>query len=216
MVECQSDMMVVGETHQGDQMLNFVRRGGFDVLLLEVALLGNKSITGIGELREVAPGLAILVLSSINDAATVYAAMRAGVNGYMSKKYSGAEVVDAVRKIVSGGIYISPDLARKLVFSIFNRTWFSNPDFLNAREFEIFALIASGQTPMQISDQLRLNVATVNRYRKRIMVQMNVSSVGELIRYAQIMRSTPKEHFIDNQLAEDDAARSYVRPVFFD
>lgn len=192
MVDSQPDMLVVGETRHLGETLRYIQAGGFDVLLLEVALFSDERINVMRKIRENAPDVMILVLSSINDSATVYAAMRTGINGYMSKRYSSAELLNAVRKVAAGGTFISHDLAQQLAFSVFNPAWVGSPDMLTARELEIFALIASGRTAVQISDFLDINVATVNRHKKRIMKRMDLYTMDDLVRYAQVIQLAPQ------------------------
>jgi DNA-binding NarL/FixJ family response regulator len=110
-------------------------------------------------------------------------AFKAGASAYLAKESAPSQMVLAIRKVVSGGRYLSQDLAEKLAAGL--DTDVSRPphEILSDREFEVLRLIAAGKTTTEIADQLSLSVKTVSTYRTRILEKLHLKTSAELIRY---------------------------------
>jgi DNA-binding NarL/FixJ family response regulator len=103
----------------------------------------------------------------------------------MSKDVAPDELINAIRKVLAGGRYVSPTLAEKLAMDLNTRDTGRPPhEVLSEREFEVLRMIASGKAVGDIAEEIHLSVATVSTYRARILLKMNMNTTAELIRYA--------------------------------
>jgi two-component system invasion response regulator UvrY len=110
--------------------------------------------------------------------------LKAGASGYMNKESAPEELIKAVRKLLSGGRYVSPTLAETLAVDLGRDDGTPAHERLSDREFEVLRNMASGKTVGQIAQELHLSVPTVSTYRARILEKMGMSTNAELIRYA--------------------------------
>jgi DNA-binding NarL/FixJ family response regulator len=110
--------------------------------------------------------------------------LKAGASGYLTKDSAADELVKAIRKVVSGGRYISPFLAEKLVFEMAADSSRLPHETLSAREFQVLRLLAAGQSVKEIAADLSLSVKTVSTYRARMLEKMHLGTTAELIHYA--------------------------------
>ena len=111
-------------------------------------------------------------------------ALKAGASGYLAKESAPDQMVVAIRKVLSGGKYVSPALAEKLAADLAHDPSLEPSEILSDREFEILRIIAAGKTTTAIADQLSLSVKTVSTYRTRILEKLQLKTAPELIRYA--------------------------------
>ena len=102
----------------------------------------------------------------------------------MNKENSPEELVHAIKRLLSGGRYVSPVLAERLAWDLSEATWQPVHETLSDREFEVLRMIGCGKTVSLIAEELHLSVATVSTYRGRILEKMKMTSTAELIRYA--------------------------------
>lgn len=179
-----SDIVIKGEAGNGKEVLQQVRTGRWDVVVLDVTMPGTHGLDLLKQLKAHDPKLRILVLSMHPEDDYAVRLLRAGASGYLSKRSVSDQLVEAIRKVAQGGKYVSPALAEKLVFDLD-----IDPDDLphkrlSDREFQVFCLIASGMTVTEIAEELSLSVKTVSTYRARILDKMNMQRNAELTRYA--------------------------------
>jgi two-component system invasion response regulator UvrY len=179
-----SDIAIKGEASDGDKVLEKVRGGGWDVLVLDLTMPGLSGLDLIKQLRIEFPKLPILVLSMHPEDQYAVRLLRAGASGYLTKDAAADQLVAAIRKVVGGGRYVSPTLAEKLVFDLTAKTDGPIHEALSNREFQVLCLIASGRTVTEIAEELVLSVKTISTYRSRILGKMDMSSNAELTRYA--------------------------------
>lgn len=186
-----SDMEVAGEAADGPEALERARLGGYDVVVLDITMPGRSGLEVLKDLRLEQPKLPVLVLSMHSEEQFAVRLLKTGAAGFLSKESAPDELVNAIRKVVGGGRYVSPTLAEKLAFEID-----SGPDkliheTLSDREFQVMRMIASGRTLKEIAGELSLSVKTISTYRVRILTKLKLHSNAELIHYA-----------ITNQLVE--------------
>ena len=144
-------------------------RSGFDILK---------------ELKYEQPHLPVLVLSIHAEEQLAVRALKAGASGYVTKENAPNELVKAIRKVVSGGKYISPGLAETLAFGLEAVSDRPRHETLSDREFQVMQLMANGKTLTEIAGELALSVKTVSTYRTRLLEKLNLKSNAELMRYA--------------------------------
>lgn len=183
-IEEQPDMKVEGEAGSAAEVLDLVRKQGFDLLVLDITMPGKSGLDVLKEIKQEKPKLPVLILSMHPEDQYAVRVLKAGAAGYLTKESAPEQLVEAVRKIVSGGRYISPSLAEKLALELQIPSDKAPHELLSDREYEVLCLIASGKTVMEIAKQLALSVKTISTYRSRILEKMNMKTNAELTHYA--------------------------------
>ena len=183
-LESTDDIEVVGEATDGFEVLAHVRKGGFDLLLLDLSMPGRSGIDLIRQIRTESPKLPVLVLTMYEEEQYAIRSIRAGAQGYLTKESAGTQLVHAIRKVASGKPYISIEVAEQLALDIMTPEKPLPHSQLSNREFEIFNLLAQGKTVTDIGQQLHLSVKTVSTHKSRILNKMGMHSISEIVRYA--------------------------------
>jgi two-component system invasion response regulator UvrY len=179
-----SDMLVAGEAASGQQVLDLVREGGWDVILLDIAMPGRGGIETLKILRQEKPEIPVLVLSMYPEEQYAIRTMKAGAAGYLTKESAPEELISAIRKVSGGGVYVSASLAEKLASHVSRDKEKPVHERLSDREYQVMIMIASGMTVKEIADRLSLSVKTISTNRARIMNKMGMKNNAEIIRYA--------------------------------
>lgn len=156
-----------GEAASFGSALDLARREDWDVAVLDISLDGRSGLELLKQLRRMRPRLPVLVLSMHSEEQYARRAFRSGAAGYLTKDSPSEEVVEAVRRVASGGRYVSPGLAERLVYELSSGLERAPHETLSDREFEVMHLIASGKTLSEIASELSLSVNTVSTYRAR-------------------------------------------------
>lgn len=178
------DFQVVGEARDGHEVMSRVRELDFDLLLLDMSMPGKSGIELIKQVRSEKPKLKILVLSMHEEHQYAVRAIRAGASGYLTKESASRQLVEAIRKVAGGGAFISSEVAQELALGAMPDAKGPLHATLSDREFQVFLMIASGKAISDIAEQLNLSVKTVSTHKANILQKMNMSTPGELIRYA--------------------------------
>jgi two-component system, NarL family, response regulator LiaR len=172
-IAAEADMVLLGEASTGAQALALVKATQPDVVLLDIQMPDMDGITAAIAIRQVHPAAAILILSSYSDDAHLYAALRAGVNGYLLKEMSGDALVAAVRGATSGVPQLHPKVARRLMDRV------APPDdplaHLSQREQDVLRKIARGMSNKEIAAVLDLTELTVKTYVRDILSKLGVA-----------------------------------------
>lgn len=182
--EGNDEITVVGEAIDGFSVINQVRKGGFDMLLLDLSMPGRSGIDLIRQIRTEAPKLPILVLTMYEEEQYAVRSIRAGAQGYLTKESAGDQLVNAIKKVASGRPYISMEVAEQLALGIMTPENEMPHTQLSDREFEVFNLLASGKSITDIGAQLHLSVKTVSTHKSRILTKMGMHSLAEIVQYA--------------------------------
>jgi DNA-binding NarL/FixJ family response regulator len=161
-----------------------VRGERWDVVVLDVGLAGRSGLDLIPEIRRLRPEARVLVLTMFSEEQYAVRAIRAGAAGFLTKESAPDKLVEAVRKIASGGRFITPELADALASMVAGDADRKPHELLSNREFEIMKLIGSGKTVSQIADVLSLSVKTVSTHRTRLLRKMGMKTNAELTHYA--------------------------------
>jgi DNA-binding NarL/FixJ family response regulator len=179
-----ADMVVAGEAVNGQEALDQVRMGGWDVLVLDITMPSRSGFDILKELKHEQPDLPVLVLSIHAEEQLAVRVLKAGASGYLTKENAPEELVKAIRKVVSGGRYISPALAESLAFGLDAASDRPRHEMLSDREFQVMQMMASGKTLTEIAETLSLSAKTVSTYRTRLLEKLELKTNAELIRYA--------------------------------
>jgi two-component system, NarL family, invasion response regulator UvrY len=179
-----SDILVGGEASTAGEVRQLVRDQRWDVIVLDVNMPGGSGLDLLGELRRQVPGVRILVLTVYPEDQYAVRAIRAGAAGFLTKESAPERLIEAVRKIASGGRYVSAELAETLASLVAGEADGPPHSRLTDREFEVFKMLASGRTVSQAATDLGLSVKTVSTHRLRILKKMQMATNAELTHYA--------------------------------
>jgi len=178
------DIKMAGEATNGSEVLQQVRDGIFDLLLLDMNMPGVNGSELIGLVKACRPALPILVYSMHNEAHVACSTFKAGASGYFTKNSDPKMLMEAIRKVSGGGQYIDPAIAEQMAFdSAFPQLKLPHT-LLSDREFEIFRLIVAGKSVNEIAEQLFISNKTVSTHKTHLMEKMNLHNVADLVRYA--------------------------------
>ncbi|GMW00276.1 MAG: DNA-binding response regulator [Candidatus Hydrogenedentota bacterium] len=183
-LEATPDLSVEGEASNGAEMIELVRSQEWDALIMDLHMPGVGGIDLLRQVNALRPKLPVLILTVQPEDVYAKRLLQAGAAGYLTKESVTDELLTAVRKICSGGRFVSQSLAEKLFFSKEGENGRAPHEALSDREFEVLRLLASGMTPTEIAHKLCLSVKTVSTYRARILDKMDMKTNAELMRYA--------------------------------
>jgi DNA-binding NarL/FixJ family response regulator len=184
MLAAESDLSVVGEAKNGQEVVELSRRVPWEVAVLDYNMPGKNGLELIKELHQRYPGRAVLILSMYPEDRYAVRALKAGAAGYLTKESAPEELVGAIRKVASGGRYVTPTLGEKLALELEDDRGKPLHETLSDREYQVMWMIASGKTVRQIAGELFLSPNTVSTHRTRILRKMSMKSNAELMHYA--------------------------------
>jgi len=173
-----------GEAGSAQQVLSEVQSVDWDLLILDVMMPGRSGLDILKELKGLRPKLPVLILSTYPESLLGKRALKAGASGYMNKECAPEDLIKAVRRVLAGGRYVSPELAEMLALDLDRHADEPLHARLSDRELEVLRLIGTGKTVSQIADLLHLSVTTVSTYRAHILEKMQLTTTAELMNYA--------------------------------
>lgn len=180
----QPDMQVVGEAANYAEVMQQVRRGECDVLLLDIAMPGKNGIETLKQVKHEYPKLPVLMLSMYPEDQYAVRALKAGAAGYLNKVSAADQLVHALRQLARGRRYITAELADSLAASLTGNQDVPAHELLSDREFQTLCQIAAGKTLAQIGDELAVSPKTISVYRARLLAKLKLTTNAELTRYA--------------------------------
>jgi len=181
LIQRQPDMQVCGTADNIADGLFLVRSMQPQLLVLDITLKGPSGLELIKEISAQQLDVPILVLSMHEEMLYAERALRAGAKGYISKQESSEHIMSAIRQVLLGQTYLSPQMTAKIV-----RTFSGGPTHIGGiagltdRELEVFQLIGSGHTTREIGARLNLGASTVETYRARIKIKLNLENASQL------------------------------------
>ena len=178
------DILVAGEASTAPEVRRLALEERWDVIVLDINLPGGSGIELLSELRRERPELRFLVLTMYPEDQYAVRSIRAGAAGFLTKESAPEKLIEAVRKIASGGRFVTPELAETLASLFAGETSGPPHERLSDREFEVLKALASGKTVSQVAVDLGLSVKTVSTHRTRILKKMNMTTNAELTHYA--------------------------------
>jgi two-component system invasion response regulator UvrY len=178
------DIVVVGEASTGRQVLEVVRKDGYDVLVLDIAMPEGGGLEVLHQLRSLKPDLPVLILSMYSEKQYAERTLKAGAAGYLTKETAPGELVTAIRQVAGGGKYVSRSLAEELAIALSGERESEPHKALSTREYQVMCLLAAGKAVTQIASELSLSVKTVSTYRTRVLEKLGLANNAEVIRYA--------------------------------
>ena len=178
------DMQVVGEAGNGEQLMDVLRQTPCDVVLLDISMPGVNGLEAIPRIRALLQPPAVLMLSMHDEAQMAARALKIGAAGYATKDSDPALLLTAIRKVASGGRYIDPELADRMVFEVGLTDSRPPHALLSEREFSVFERLVQGEGVNEIAQHLAISSKTVSTHKARLMEKIGAHSVAELVKFA--------------------------------
>jgi DNA-binding NarL/FixJ family response regulator len=165
-----------------DDTLILLKNQKFDVLILDINIPGGNDFQMVEKVKEIQPGIKILIFSSYEETTYALRYLKAGANGYLEKSASEVQIIKAITSIYTKGKYLSDQVQEQLLDSLTNSGNMQvDSSVLTNRELEVAKLIAEGESTSTISDRLNLQTSTVSTHKKNIFEKLKISNVAELI-----------------------------------
>ena len=188
-LERSSEFSVIGEADTGAAALQLTRQERPEIVLMDIGLPGLSGIEATTEILRYSPQIKIVILSMYDDEHSVVSAIRSGARGFVLKKASDNDLLDAMRTVAKGGSYLSPQVSDRLLSRIQRGDMDSKPatnalEGLSPREMQVLRLVAEGKTSKEIAAILDLGLQTVRSYRKTMMKKLGVNNVASLTQLA--------------------------------
>jgi two-component system response regulator DegU len=183
------EFRVVGEAETGTDAVQFVKSHKPDMVLMDIGLPGLNGVETTAEILRHHPECRVVILSMYDDEHSVVSAIRSGARGFILKRASDTDLVDALRIVARGGSYLSPQVSDRLLLRIQKGDLESKPataalEILSPRELQVLRMVAEGKTSKEIAVMLDLREQTVRSYRKTMMKKLGVNNVAGLTQLA--------------------------------
>lgn len=180
------DLEVLAEAENGEEALELVGQINPDVIVMDLLMPGMSGLEATRRLQELKFPGSILILTVHAQERYLFPVLQAGGSGYVLKSAAHDELVEAIRTVARGEVYLQPGLATNLLTSIWNRGDIKHmaPDKLTQREREILQSVAEGFTSSEIAENLVISPKTVETHRKRIMMKLGLRRRHELVEFA--------------------------------
>jgi DNA-binding NarL/FixJ family response regulator len=181
LINSELDMYVCGEADNSSDALQLAETAGADIVLVDITLKGPSGLELLKDLKARGIHIPALVLSMHDELLYAERVLRAGAKGYIGKHETSREVMVAIRKVLSGKVYIGSRMTARVLENFgANARPQTGVSQLTDRELEVFELIGRGRTNRQICSQLRLGPSTVDTYRARIKTKLNLQNASQL------------------------------------
>jgi DNA-binding NarL/FixJ family response regulator len=180
-------MEVCGEAEGAEQALRLIRTAMPDLAIVDIALKASSGLELIRSIKALSISVPVLVLSMHEESLYADRALRAGASGYITKSQEAGDVLIAIRAVLAGKVYLSPEMTTDLLKNLGATGIRGVPrsvDRLTDRELQVLELIGRGRTTREIAETLKLGVATIDTYRARIKEKMNFRNATDLVHFA--------------------------------
>lgn len=178
------EVELVGEARNGWEVIELARACSPSLLLLDMNMPGPNGVELIKRMREEAPRLPILVLSMHGESQIAGRAIKSGAAGYLTKDSEPETLVFAIRQVASGGHYIEPAIAERLLFQPSPKDTVEPHTTLSDREYQVFLMLVQGRSVNEIADELHLSAKTISTHKTRLLKKLGLDNLSDLVRYA--------------------------------
>lgn len=198
-LERQDGIVIVAEASSGEDAVNAMSDTRPDVIVMDLTMPGMGGLEATRRMAKLYPQSRVLVLTVHTDQQYFFEVMAAGAAGYVTKQSAADDLVDAIRAVANGNIYLQPVLARWLLEdyrrlldlyeyqekqALIRQQNAANLDVLSKRERQVLTMVADSHSNQEIGDVLGISPKTVARHRERIMNKLNIHSTTELVKFA--------------------------------
>jgi DNA-binding NarL/FixJ family response regulator len=175
----------IEEATDAETVINKIMTGSWDVVISDLSMPGRSGLDVLQYVKQNNIKTPVLILSIHPEEQYAIRVLKAGAAGYLSKDAAQDELVAAVQRVLQGRKYVSSSIAEKLVTELDQPNSAKSPhELLSDREFDVFMLLASGQSITEIADRLSISITTVSTNRSRILAKMNLKTNADITRYA--------------------------------
>ncbi len=179
-----SDISVY-ESDNGHDAINRLRELNLNAVILDINLPGMNGLEVLKRIRSEWPKLPVLILSVYPEDQYGLRMIRSGASGYLTKSSAPEHLVSALKKIIGGQRYISPELLEQLAFNHGKSAEDLSVECLSDREYQVFRMLAAGKTVTEIGEELHLSVKTISTHRHHILDKMRMHNNADMVSYAQ-------------------------------
>lgn len=190
LVNAEPDLRVCCEADDYQQAMIKIKRMRPDFAIIDLSLKDVNGIELIKDIKTVFPSLPVLVLSMHDEFHYAERAIRAGASGYVMKMEGTETLIKAIRTILSGQVFVSSEMASKLIAKKTALPPRGETDILGClsdRELQVFELIGKGLKTKQIADVLNLSIKTIETYQHHIKTKLNIANASELLQQATLL-----------------------------
>ncbi|TRZ66611.1 MAG: DNA-binding response regulator, partial [Rhodocyclaceae bacterium] len=173
-LSASADIVIAAEAGSGDEVMARLKQEDFDVLVLDLSMPGISGIELIKRVVLEKPKQHILILSMHKEELYAVRTLKAGASGYLCKDSASGQLIPAIRKVASGGRFVSPEVAESLAMEVSPQHHNLPHTQFSDREFQIFRMIAAGRSITEIAETLMLSVKTVSTYKTRILEKLHL------------------------------------------
>jgi DNA-binding NarL/FixJ family response regulator len=187
LIRSEERYKVSGEAGSAEEALAALEAGLPDIALVDISLTGQSGLDLVKTLKAAHPRILVLIISMHDEAVYAARALKAGARGYVMKQEAASVMLDAIRTVLSGKIYVSAAMRDRLLEAMFSdpvETDAPTVERLSDRELEVLDMIGQGYGAAEIAKTLHLSVKTVNAYRDHIKEKLRITGAGDLRRYA--------------------------------
>lgn len=184
LLEERNGISVVAEAASVPELLEKLSKTPTDVLVLDIAMPGPGIVETLRQVQAIQPRARPLVLTAHPESDYAVRVLRAGAAGYLTKDRSLEQLVDAIRRVYRGGMYVSPSLGEALALRLGRDGGEAGHAALSDREFEVLKGLSEGETLKAIAARMKLSPKTVTTYRSRILQKLGLRSNADLVRYS--------------------------------
>jgi DNA-binding NarL/FixJ family response regulator len=192
MLEASEPSWNVEEAANAFEALDRVRAQHFDVAIMDISMPGMSGLDFLKRVRASQLSLRVLMLSMYAEEQYAMRAFKSGANGYVTKDSATRELVNAIRKVTAGGVYVSESLAQSLALGLGNAASEAAHERLSDRELDILRRLATGERPTEIAQALHISIKTVSTHKARILARLQLPNSAALVRYAMEHRLVPE------------------------
>jgi two-component system response regulator NreC len=197
-LETQDGMQVIAEADNGEEAVQLAKDLAPQVIVMDITMTGLDGMEATRQIKALRPECKVLALTVHADEQYFFQMLAAGAEGYVTKQVAAEELVEAIRAVAAGNVYLQPALASWLLKD-YRRLLLHAPDrylgeagknqttgleILSRRELQVLECVAQGMTSVQIGEALEISPKTVARHRERIMGKLNMHTSAELVRFA--------------------------------
>ena len=183
----ESDLEVIGEAADAAEALSAISKQLPDLVIADISLRGTNGLELIKNIKAVCQNIPVLVFSMHDESVYAQRALRAGAKAYLMKQESAEQIVEAIRRVLKGEIYVSAKVADQVLHQIVNGAGAStqNPiERLSDRELEVIQLIGKGLSTREIASTLHLSVKTIESHRAHIKEKLSLRNATELVQFS--------------------------------
>ena len=197
LLEAQPDIKVIGDASDGRQAAHQVIQLGPDIVIMDIAMPELNGIDATQKICQACSSTRVIILSMHSTTEHIFGALQAGARGFILKESAGIEVVSAVRTVHAGGYYLSQKVSDNVIDDYIKQVQTADTRgplaSLSSREREVLQLVVEGKSSSEIAQILYISVKTVETYRSRLMLKLDIHDIPSLVKFAVQHGLTPLE-----------------------